>query len=271
MSEIEKNINLTSDRCVYLGDFNIHVDENNCDTTTFNDFMEIFNLKNLVSFPTHIHQHTLDLILDDRDNPIVQEVTKGHQLSNHNCICMILAVSRPNPDKVCKMFPLKQINHQDQESTGTDDIMHELVPDTTQLGELVQNYDKTLGQLLNKHAPVKSKIVKKNHEQPWFNEHIKSEIILRQKKERQWENDNTEYSFRAFYNQRQFSANLIRKYQKQYYNEVLLEHKYDAKAIFKITNKLLFKDESLTLPSELSIKLLADNFNNLIIAKIDKI
>ena len=93
-SEFEENINLTSDRCVYIGDFNIHVDEDNPETTTFNDFME--------SFPTHIHQHTLDLILDDRDNPIVQGVTKGHLLSDHNFIHMILAVSRPNPDKVCK-------------------------------------------------------------------------------------------------------------------------------------------------------------------------
>ena len=80
--------------------------------------------------------------------------------------------------------------------------------------------------------------------------HIKLEIILGQKKERLWENDNTEYSFRAFYNQRQFVANLIRKDQKQYYNEALVEHKCHAKVIFRITNKLLFQDESLPLPSE---------------------
>ena len=70
--EIVESINLTSNRCVYTGDFNIHMDVNNPETTTFNDFMESFNLKNLVSFPTHIHQHTLDLILEDIDNPIVQ-------------------------------------------------------------------------------------------------------------------------------------------------------------------------------------------------------
>ena len=58
-------MNLTSDRCEYLGDFNIHMDVNNPKTTTFNDFMEGFYLKNLVSFPTHKHQHTLDFILDD--------------------------------------------------------------------------------------------------------------------------------------------------------------------------------------------------------------
>ena len=66
-------------------------------------------------------------------------------------------------------------------------------------------------------------------------------------------------------------ANLIRKYQKQHYREALLENKYDAKAIFKITNKLLFMDESLPLPHELNIKLLAENFNNFFIAKIDRI
>ena len=65
--------------------------------------------------------------------------------------------------------------------------------------------------------------------------------------------------------------NVIRKYQKQYYNEALLKHKYDAEMIFKITNKLLFKDVFQPLPSELNIKLLADNFNNFFIAKIDKI
>ena len=103
--------------------------------------MDSFNLKNLVIFPTHIHQHILYLILDDIDNPIVQWVTKAHLLSDHNFIHMTLAVSRPKPDKVCKCFKkLKQINHQELR----DDIIHELAPDTTQLVELVQNYDRTL-------------------------------------------------------------------------------------------------------------------------------
>ena len=100
---------------------------------------------------------------------------------------------------------------------------------------------------------------------------ISSQKLSLDGKKRQWENDNSEYSFRVFYNQRHFFANLIRKYKKQYYNEALLKHIYDAKAIFKITNKLLFWDESLPLPPEPNIKLLADNFNNFFIGNIDKI
>ena len=58
VSEIEESLNITSDRCVYIGDFNIHMNSNNPETTSFNDFMESFNLKNLVSF-----QHTYINIL----------------------------------------------------------------------------------------------------------------------------------------------------------------------------------------------------------------
>ena len=112
-SEIEESINLTSERCVYIGHFNIH-DINNLETIMFNDFMEGFNLKTWLVFPTHIHQHTLDLVQDDVYNPIVQGVTKGHLLSEHNFMHTTLAVKRPKPDKVCKMFrKLKQINHQE--------------------------------------------------------------------------------------------------------------------------------------------------------------
>ena len=46
----------------------------------------------------------------------------------------------------------KQINDQEL----GDDILHELALDTTQLAELVKKYDRTLRQLLNKHAPVQN-------------------------------------------------------------------------------------------------------------------
>ena len=143
---------------MYIGDFNIHMNASNLDTKTFNDFMKNFQPKNLVSFPTHLHQHTLDLIFDDTDNSIVQGVTNGHLLMDHNFIHITLAVSKPKPDKVCNTFrKLKQINQQELR----DDIIHELVQDTMQLAGIVQNYERTLRQLLDKHAPVKSKMVKK--------------------------------------------------------------------------------------------------------------
>ena len=50
VSKIKESINLTSNRCVYIGDFNIHMDANNLETTAFNDFMESYNLKTWLVF-----------------------------------------------------------------------------------------------------------------------------------------------------------------------------------------------------------------------------
>ena len=107
------------------------------------------------------------------------QIIQTQLLLDHNYIHTTLNVNRPKPDKGGKTFrKLMQINHQE----FRDDIIHELVPDTIQLAALVHNYDRTLRQLLNKHTPVKSKIVKMSYKQPWLNVHIKSEIILTWKK-----------------------------------------------------------------------------------------
>ena len=34
----------------------------------------------------HTQQHTLDLMIDDRDNPITNSTDKGHLLSDHNFV-----------------------------------------------------------------------------------------------------------------------------------------------------------------------------------------
>ena len=47
-----------------VGDFNIHVDQvHNSDSITFSDFLDSFGSSNKVWFPTHKHQHTLDLVI----------------------------------------------------------------------------------------------------------------------------------------------------------------------------------------------------------------
>ncbi len=47
-----------------LGDFNIHIDQNDCMLTKdFLFLLDCFNLKQLISGPTHNKGHTLDLVI----------------------------------------------------------------------------------------------------------------------------------------------------------------------------------------------------------------
>ena len=63
---LEGNINTDKGKLLMLGNFNIHLDEeNNPDTITFNDFLESFGLINYTTFFTHTVKHILDLVISN--------------------------------------------------------------------------------------------------------------------------------------------------------------------------------------------------------------
>ena len=71
------------------------------------------------------------------------------------------------------------------------------------LEELLTHYNEMLLRTLNKHAPLHENKCKITHREPWFNDRIKQELVLRRRLECKWLNDQTEYNFQAFYYQRQ--------------------------------------------------------------------
>ena len=64
----KERYNKLKDKIILLADFNIHDDtQDDMDTLLFTDFLDAMNLKNHIEFPTHKQQHTIDLILSDRE------------------------------------------------------------------------------------------------------------------------------------------------------------------------------------------------------------
>ena len=53
---------------------------------------------------------------------------------------------------------------------------------TRSVSHLVDYYNTSMKSLLDKLAPEKMKVIKQSHNQPWFSNTIKSEIVLRRKK-----------------------------------------------------------------------------------------
>ena len=43
----------------------------------------------------------------------------------------------------------------------------------------VLQYNRELRKVLQNHAPEKSKFIRDTHQQPWFSDEIKKEIVLR--------------------------------------------------------------------------------------------
>ena len=136
---------------------------------------------------------------------------------------------------------------------------------------LLTLYNSSASNLLNTHAPLKTKKLRITHNQPWFSDKIRQEIIVCRHKEKTWREDLTEYSLNAFYNQWCFVSNIIKIAKRDYYIRIIQDNRSDYKKIFSTANKLLYRNEPLLLPLTDNEKQLTDNFNNFFVTKIDKI
>ena len=116
------------------------------------------------------------------------------------------------------------------------------------LHHLVELYNQNLAEILDIHAPVKSKTLKITHIQPCFNDKIKMEMLLRRRLEWRWLQDPTQYNLQSFYYQRRHITNIIKTAQKHHYNEKIAENSHDPKALFRIFNTLIRRNDPLPQP-----------------------
>ena len=91
-SIMEDTINLEQGRLLFVGNFNIHMDEpTQPDTITFLDWLESFNLTNRVTFGTHQSDHTLDLVITE------QNENKNDYKQIYNIANSLLFRNEPSP------------------------------------------------------------------------------------------------------------------------------------------------------------------------------
>ena len=269
LSDLIKN-NILEDcgHIIMLWDFNIHMDKpEHPDTATFNDFLESFDLVNYTSFPTHMSRHTLDLVITSFHR-LIKSIEQGHFLFDHCFVYATLHVNRTEPlKKHIKFCKLKNISSVQIHLDLSDCLENQ----PEQLDDQVKHYNTKLHEVLGKHAPIIERKIRDSHHQPWFNDRIKNEIILRRKKERTWLKDQSEYSLNAFYIQCRHVANIIKTAQCQYYKERIHENHNDYKAIYNIANSLLFRKSESLVPDIKPVLLLVEGFNEFFYTKIVKI
>ena len=175
-----------ADEMLYItGDFNLHIDDPT-DTygCQFNDLLSSFGLVNHITFPTHQAGHTLDLVIIQNNQQIeLRSIKPGYFLSDHCFVCVEIIVARPDVQRrklsYCKFKSIDKPSFRNDLKSICQDLL--LIDD---LNELAAQYNGRLFSLLNKHAPVKSKILTVHPRVPWFSPAIKNLKRDRRKAER---------------------------------------------------------------------------------------
>ena len=124
------------------------------------DTLESYNLKYRITFPTHVKQHQLDLVIEDQTDSIITQVERGFLLSDH-FIHSTISILKLKPQEVTVQFRKMKSIDQKKFNEGLK-VTLQRTESVEDLQDLVTAYNSVLLSTLDTHAPLKIKRVKKS-------------------------------------------------------------------------------------------------------------
>lgn len=253
---------------VIMGDFNLHVDTVSTDSKQFSDILESFNLSQHVDFPTHIHGHSLDLVISSAGCEVLS-VSVADRISDHFTVIADLDVDMGNlltTPKRIHFRNIKKINL----TAFKDDILHsDLIKKPCQTANaLTTQFIQVLSTLLDKHAPLKTKKVISKPPNPWMTPEILSAKRQRRYLERVWRKNPTPLNRTRLTRQTHLCNRMMSKAKSAFFSEIIENGSADPKSLWQAFNKVLHRSVPTKLPDCTSVALLAERFGSFFIDKI---
>jgi hypothetical protein len=258
-------------KLLITGDFNIHWDDDsNTENIQFQDLLSSFDLVQHVNVPTHASGHTLDFVITRRVDNLVTSVSPGDMIADHSTVLAMLDITKPKPQS--KKVTFRQVKTIDRDAFKADISSSKIaVLPTTDVNLAAETYTATLANILDNHAPEKSKTIVIQRKVPWFTKDIKDAKIEKRKLEKQWRKSKLEVDRQIFQSSRNSFTQLLNSAKAEFFNGEIDKCADDQKKLFNIVNELLHQKDKPVLPSSDSLQQLLDSFNKFFITKIENI
>ena len=153
---------------IISGDFNIHVDKDGFQSQKLHELLCDVNMSQIINFPTHLHGHTLDLIITcDSFKNNIKNVQTVDCFCDHFLISANIDLSINIPSVTNEIF-IRKYHNIDMDKLRYDLKNSDLINNpSTDVKSLCSQYHSTLSNLLNKHAPLVKKTLRPSPS-PWF-------------------------------------------------------------------------------------------------------
>ena len=256
------------------GDFNFHVDvPSDCDAQRFLRLLETFNLIQHINVPTHRSGHTLDLVITRSDENVASKFdVYDPSISDHFVVSCMLSLPKTSFERkeICcrKLKSIDMQTFRDEISNSALASPSSIVDDLEQLTAV---YDLTLSSLVDKHAPLKTRIVTVRPSASWYNENIMTEKRKRRKLERRRRRTGLGEDRVSFIDQCRVVNKCVEKARMDYYSGVIAENQSDPKRLFATFDKLLHRKSKAKLPHSEDHESLANAFADFFTDKITAI
>ena len=252
-----------------VGDFNFHVNtDTDVDAKKFKSLLHQYDLIQHVNVPTHTAGNTLDLVISRGDISVKDICTDPSVRSDHFAALFTLSLPSPGfPKQTVTYRSWKSVDHhQLQKDIG--DAFSEFT--CSDVESAVHNYNEVLQNIVDKHAPEKTRVVTIRPETPWYNSNLAEEKRLKRKYERKYNKSKLAVDRELYCHQRDKYNNLLNTTKQDYFKNKI-ESATSTKELFKVCNNLLNRTNGNALPSHSCAAELANRFVNYFGDKIKSI
>ena len=229
-------------------------------------------LQQHVKRPTHIHGHTLDLLITCQSDVIIaKEPEIERYFSDHAVVlCDLRKLCLPLKSRTLSSGNSKQLT---SNSFQLEDIRNSSLgrdPPNT-LDELVECYNNTLRSVLDKHAPVLARRLKSQSRPPWFNDEIVKARRERRSAERKWRARRLNSDLAVFKAKRNFALHVMNESRRAYYKQYIDENSSDQGRLFWVSKRLFNFHVDRALPPHTDARRLANEMGEYFVHEITAI
>jgi exonuclease III len=264
----------TSGHIVITGDFNFHFEDiSNSETTKFKELLYTLNFDQCVQEPTHRQGHLLDLVLcrSPDVNYLFHDVqVLGAALSDHSPV--LIQIPFHQPSSIKQTFTFQKINKIDSELFKLDIAQSDLCKSSSEdVSVLLGQYNQTLSNILEKHAPLVKKTVKMRPQAQWYTKEIRLAKQSRRRAESRWRKHKLSVYLEIYKDECKNVSSMCREAKKQFYCDKIKDCGHDQKELFKIAKGLMNSNKKTILPTHHDASDLSEAFAEYFTSKIEKI
>jgi hypothetical protein len=270
-SDFLQNLITAPGMLLILGDFNFHFEKDpDPDAAIFRGLLDSVGLEQHVTGATHVSGHTLDLVISRSSDNLVSSSSVSTLISDHHAVHCTLQLEKPP-------LPRKTVTFRKYKSIDMDLLRKDLKQSlllqepATHLNELLTQYDTVLRELLEKHAPLKTRVMTERPLTCWYTPEIDGAKKLRRKLERRWRCSGLTVHREAYQAQRDVVNKLLKNGKTAFYKKQVEDCGGDQKALFRVVQKLLKPHHTQHLPSYSSLEEITERFSTFFTSKIENI
>lgn len=235
------------------GDFNIDLRKasSNSDTTEFVNLMYSYGFIPLIYKPTRITRNTNTII----DNIFTNDLENCSKMYNGLCITdvtdhlpIFTICEKVHSEKNKKMYKNIRITKDSNIDALRNDLLHFDWNDIYNLNNVNEMYEQFLNSfnyMYNKHCPIKQIICKSDtmHVKPWFTNGLRNACIKKNLLYKHFlvtRRSDDEIHYKTYKNK---LTCILRKCERDYYQNLLNSHKSNTKKTWNILNNLLLRKQ----------------------------